>query len=125
MAAADHFSLIRYAIYFIIGGIVTVTIVGFEEFGSPLISRLAAIFPVFTWLAYLIIGQLGSGKDVAQHATFVLFGTIVSWIPYMATIIWLSPKIGVQRAVLCAIGVFLIMAFIFIYAYPHITGTRL
>lgn len=120
---AVQFSFLKYLLYFMIGGVVTVTIVGFEEFGSTLFSRLAALFPVFTWIVYLIIGQTGTVKQVTDHATFVLFGTIVSWIPYMATIIWLSPKIGVQKAVLSAIGVFIVVALVFIYVYPHITGS--
>ena len=120
--AAVQFSLWKYIIYFLIGGAVTVTIVGFEEFGSTLFSRLAALFPVFTWLAYLIIAQFGTAKQVSSHATFVLFGTIFSWIPYMGTIILLSPKVGVQKAVLIAIAVFIVAALVFIYAYSHIVG---
>ena len=116
-----EFPWLRYAFYFVVGGAVTVTIVGLEEFGSTLFSRLAALFPVFTWLAYLFIGGFGTAKQVSEHATFVLFGTIFSWIPYMATIVLLSPKIGVHKAVLSAIGVFLVIALVYIYAYYHIS----
>ncbi len=115
------FDIKRYGIYFIIGGLLTTTIVGLEEFGSTVWSRLAALFPVFTWLAYLIIGSYGgTGQQVAAHAKFVLIGTIFCWIPYMFTIIYLSPKIGVQKGVLSAVGVFIVLAVIFTYVYYHI-----
>jgi len=110
----------RYSLYFLIGGLLTTTIVGLEEFGSTTLSRLAALFPVFTWLAYLIIGQFGTGQQISQHAKFVLIGTIFCWIPYMMAIIYFSPKIGVHKAVFSAIGIFIVLAMVFTYVYYHI-----
>jgi uncharacterized membrane protein (GlpM family) len=112
--------LSRYAIYFVTGGLITTAIVGFEESGFTLISRIAALFPVFTWLAYLFIGASGTAQQVSAHAKFVLIGTIFSWIPYMLTIIYLSPKIGVNKAVLISIAVFLVVSSIFTYIYLRI-----
>ena len=107
----------KYPFYFIAGGIVTTAIVALEESGMPLLSRFAALFPVFTWLAYLFIGSSGTAEQVASHATFVLIGTIVSWIPYMLCIIYFAPKFGVVKAVLIGIAVFVVIALTFSYFY--------
>ncbi len=111
----------EYVFYFVVGGSVTLAVVLFEEYGSFTLSRLAALFPIVTWLSYLFIANsFGTAHQVASHAEFVLTGTIFSWIPYMGTIIYLSPKIGVTKAVMSAIGVFFITALIFTYVYYHI-----
>ena len=106
-----------YILYFVTGGIITTAIVALEESGMPLLSRLAALFPVFTWIAYLFLGQSESGQQIAEHAKFVLLGTIVSWIPYMLTIIYFAPRIDVTQAILLAVGVFIVVASLFSYFY--------
>lgn len=108
------FKHMEYLFYFVIGGLITTLIVILERAGLGLLSRLAALFPIFTWLAYLFIG---TPKEVVSHAKFVLLGTLFAWVPYMLTIIYLSSKIGVYRAVLAAIAVFIITALIFSYLY--------
>ena len=107
----------RFLVYFVIGGFVTTTIVTLEEIGMPLLSRLAALFPVFTWLPYLFIGQFGSAEQVSSHAKFVLIGSLISWIPYMLSIIYLAPKIGVYRALLISLLLFTVIALIFSFIY--------
>ena len=107
----------KYLLYFLTGGVITTIIVGFEESGFTLISRIAALFPVFTWIAYLFIGNSGTAQQISEHAKFVLLGTILSWIPYMLAIIYLTPKIGVNKSILIAIGVFLVISLIYSYVY--------
>lgn len=107
----------KYLLYFVTGGLITTAIVSLEESGMPLLSRLAALFPVFTWIAYLFLGQSISGQQIASHAEFVLLGTMVAWIPYMLSIIYFSPRIGVYKALGIAITIFIIMALLFSYFY--------
>lgn len=110
----------KYLFYFLTGGLITTAIIVLEESGMPLLSRLAALFPVFTWMAYLFLGQSGTGQQIADHAKFVLIGTIVSWIPYMLSIIYFSPRIGVYKAIGISVGIFLITATLFSYFYLKI-----
>lgn len=107
----------EYLFAFFAGGVVTVAITYFETSGYPLISRLAALFPIFTWLSYLFIGKLAGDKAVSQHALFVLFGTIVAWLPYMLAIYYFAPKIGATKAVLAGLVVFVVLALVFIKFY--------
>ncbi len=111
----------EYVLAFVVGGLVTLAITWFEASGFPLLSRLAALFPVFTWISYLFIGTLKGGKEVSSHVLFVLLGTIFAWIPYMLVIYYLSQKINPIYAILIAIGVFVILALVFIKLYGLFT----
>ena len=48
----------EYIFAFFVGGAITVLVTYFEASGFPLLSRLAALFPIFTWLSYIFIGNL-------------------------------------------------------------------
>jgi uncharacterized membrane protein (GlpM family) len=102
---------------FFLGGSITLAITYFENAGFPLLSRLAALFPVFTWLSYLFIGQSQGPKEVSSHSLYVLLGTLFTWAPYMLVIHFLSPRLGVTRSILVAMAVFLVLAVIFIKTY--------
>jgi uncharacterized membrane protein (GlpM family) len=102
-------------IYFLTGGVVTVLIVVLEQRGSRLWSGLATLVPVFTVVGYLFIGSarggdVGGGIAVSQHAKLVLVGTLVSWVPYMMTVIIASPRWGANRAVALGMAVFFVFA---------------
>ena len=101
-------------IYFITGGLFTTLIVILEQSGFRLLSGLMALIPVFTLVSYIFIGSSEGGAAVSQHAWFVLWGTIVSWIPYMIVVAYLSPKIGPIKAIISGLAIFFIFALIFI-----------
>jgi len=103
-------------IYFITGGVVTTLIVVLEESGQTMLSGFATLIPVFTLVAYFFIGQTKGGVAVAQHAKFVLVGTLTSWVPYMLAIAYLSPKIGPNKAILVGLAIFFVLALIYIVA---------
>jgi uncharacterized membrane protein (GlpM family) len=106
-------------IYFITGGLFTTLIVVLEQSGFHLLSGLAALIPVFTLVSYVFIGQTQGGIAVSQHAQFVLWGTLISWIPYMITVAYLSPKIGPTKAIITGMVVFFILATVFILIANH------
>ncbi len=104
----------EYLIYFITGGTVTTVIIAFQNSDSRLISGFATLMPVFTLVAYFFLGQSKGGAVLAQHAWMVLLGTIVSWVPYMVTVAVLAPKIGSNKAILVGLGVFFVLAVIYL-----------
>ena len=108
--------------YFLIGGTVTTLIVVLEESGYPWLSGIATLFPVFTWVSYLFLGANNNSNGVVMNAKFVLIGTIVAWIPYMLSIIYLTPKLGVTKSILISIGVFLVFASMYVLTYPLLFG---
>ena len=101
-------------IYFITGGLFTTIIVVLEETGQRTLSALATLIPVFTLVAYFFIGQTKGGQAVGQHAKFVLVGTLISWVPYMLVVAYLSPRIGPNKAIIAGLGVFFVLALIYI-----------
>lgn len=102
--------------YFSIGGGVTTLIVMLEESGLRTWSGLAALMPVFTLVSYIFIGSSKGGAAVGEHSKFVLFGTLVSWVPYMAVVALLAPRVGANRAIGYGLAVFFIFAGVFVTA---------
>lgn len=103
-------------IYFITGGLVTTIIVVLEGKGQRTLSELATLLPVFTLVAYFFIGQTKGGIAVGQHAKFVLVGTLISWVPYMLVVAYLSPRIGPNKAILAGLATFFVLALLYIVA---------
>ncbi|HTB05551.1 MAG TPA: GlpM family protein [Bacteroidia bacterium] len=101
-------------IYFLTGGIVTVAIVLLEKSGYRLLSGIAALMPVFTLVSYIFIGESQGGIAVSKHSQFVLVGTLVTWVPYMLAISYLAPKVGAYKAIAIGMGVFTLLALIFV-----------
>jgi uncharacterized membrane protein (GlpM family) len=101
-------------IYFITGGLFTAIIVVLEESNQRMLSGFATLIPVFTLVAYVFIGESRGGGAVGRHAWFVLFGTLISWVPYMLAVAYFSPRIGPHKAILAGLGVFFILALLYI-----------
>jgi len=111
--------LINGIIYFIVGGTFTALIVILEQSGFRLLSGLAALVPIFTLVSYLFIGESRGGYAVSQHSKFVLVGTLVSWVPYMLSVAYFSPKIGPHKAIAISLGVFFVLAFCYLLVVSH------
>ncbi|MFA6158569.1 MAG: GlpM family protein [Candidatus Paceibacterota bacterium] len=101
-------------LYFVVGGAFTALIVLLEESGFRLLSGLAALVPVFTLISYIFIGESRGGYAVGQHSKLVLLGTLVSWVPYMIVVAYLSPRIGPHKAIAIGMGVFFVLATAFL-----------
>ena len=100
---------------FLIGGTVTAIIVQLEERGMRTWSGLAALVPVFTIVSYFFIGKSKNALAVSQHSKFVLIGTLVSWVPYMAVVALLAPRIGTNRAIGLGLIIFLVLAGVYVW----------
>ena len=107
-------------IYFLTGGIVTTLIVLLEGSNQRMLSGLATLMPVFTLVAYIFIGQNQGGQSVSQHAWLVLWGTLVSWVPYMITVAVLAPKVGPNKAIITGLAVFFVLALGYLYAIKRL-----
>lgn len=106
--------MLNILIYFVTGGVVTTAIVLLEESGYRLLSGLATLVPVFTLIAYVFIGESRGGKALSQHAELVLVGTLVSWVPYMLTVIVMAPHYSSYKAIGAGLAVFFICATAFL-----------
>ena len=106
-------------LYFFVGGTFTALIVALEQSGLRLWSGFATLMPVFTLVSYLFIGSSNGGLAVSQHAMFVLVGTLVSWVPYMLTVAYLSPTMDPNKAIATGLLVFFIMAAVYLLVVEH------
>ena len=106
-------------IYFLTGGVVTLIIVGLEESGLRTWSGIATLMPIFTLVSYIFIGNKGGGVAVAEHAKFVLFGTLISWVPYMLAVILLSSRLGAHKAIVIGLTIFFVCAAAFVLVAEH------
>lgn len=111
-------------VYFITGGLFTTMIVALEGSGRRTLSGLATLVPVFTLIAYFFIGQSQGGEAVGQHAKFVLVGTLISWVPYMILVAYLSPVIGPRKAILSGLSLFFVLALSYIFAVNRLKYFR-
>lgn len=111
--------LSRLLLYFVTGGLVTTLIVVLEQSGKRTLSGVATLVPVFTLVAYFFIGETAGSAAVGQHAKWVLVGTLVSWVPYMLAVAYLAPKIGSNNAILVGLGVFFVLAFLYVAVTQH------
>jgi len=71
--------------------------------------------PVFTLVSYIFIGESQGGVAVSKHSQFVLIGTLLTWVPYMLVIGFLAPKMGAYKAIAIGMGIFVMLALIFVY----------
>lgn len=106
----------NFIAYFITGGLFTAVIIALEESGYRILSGFATLIPVFTLIAYFFIGQTQGGEAVGQHAKFVLVGTLLSWVPYMIVVAYLSPVLGPRRAIFLGLFTFFVLALSYITA---------
>jgi uncharacterized membrane protein (GlpM family) len=110
----DLMNVKNILVYFITGGVVTTLIVMLEESGLRIWSGLATLMPIFTLISYFFIGHSRGGSALGQHAWFVLVGTLVAWVPYMATVALLSPHMPSNKAIAIGLGVFFFLATVYL-----------
>jgi uncharacterized membrane protein (GlpM family) len=101
---------------FAVGGTITALIVGFEESKMKTLSGIAALMPVFTLVSYFIMGASQDAKAISEHAKFVLWGTIIAWIPYMTAIAIYAPKLGTNKSILLGMAIFFACASVYVFA---------
>lgn len=107
--------MLRYLLYFLMGGITVTLVVLFAELGHPFLSGMVIVFPAVTVISFYFIGRAAGPEAVAVTAKSALYTSAVVWVPYILTVIYLAPRAGVNRALLMGIGVFLVVGSVWVY----------
>ncbi|MBI5253057.1 MAG: hypothetical protein HY930_01455 [Euryarchaeota archaeon] len=105
----------EYISYFITGGGVVTIATWLARMGHPFLSGIALMFPSVTLVSFYFLGKSAGGEAVSASAKSALRATFFLWLPYMTTIIYLTPRLGVNKALLFALAVFLMLALIYVY----------
>lgn len=107
--------MLQYLLYFLVGGTVVTAITVLAERGHPLLAGVVTLFPSITVVSFYFIGKSAGNEAVAATARSCLIALSV-WIPYIVTVIWLSPRIGTNRALLMGVLIFILLAFLLVSA---------
>jgi uncharacterized membrane protein (GlpM family) len=106
--------MIQYLLYFLVGGAVVTAISVLAERGHPLLAGVVTLFPSITLVSFYFIGKSTGNEAVAVTAKSC-FISLSIWIPYILTIVWLSPRIGTNKALFIGVLIFIILAFALVY----------
>ena len=101
-------------LYFIAGGTLVTAAVLFAEIGNPFLSGIALMFPSITAVSYYFIGKNVGSTGVAATIKSTIISAFIVWLPYMITLSYLAPRMGVNKALAFSIMVFLIIGTIWI-----------
>ncbi|RZN41092.1 MAG: hypothetical protein EFT35_02375 [Methanophagales archaeon ANME-1-THS] len=107
--------MLQYLVYFLVGGAVVTAISVLAEKGHPLLAGVVTLFPSITLVSFYFIGKSTGNEAVAATAKSCFIALSV-WIPYILTIIWLSPRIGTNKALVIGVLIFIVLACALIYA---------
>lgn len=99
---------------FLVGGAVVTAISVLAERGHPLLAGVVTLFPSITVVSFYFIGRSVGNEAVASTAKSCLISLSV-WIPYVLTVIWLSPRTGTNKALLIGVFLFIILAVALVY----------
>lgn len=115
--------MLKYLLYFLVGGAVVTVISVLAERGHPLLAGIMAIFPGVTLVSFYFIGKSAGNEAVAATAKSCLVALPI-WIPYALTIVWLSPRIGTNKALFIGVVLFTVLAFALVYTNQHFGVVR-
>ncbi len=107
--------MLEYVLYFMMGGTIVSLVVWFAKQGHPLLSGVALVFPSVTLVSMYFVGRAAGSNAVSATAKAAIFSTFFVWIPYISTVAFLSPRLGVNRALVAGFMVFLVLASVWVY----------
>lgn len=96
-------------LYFIAGGVTVTAAVLLAEIGNPFLSGIAIMFPGITVISYYFIGKIAGAACVSTSIKSIITAALIVWLPYMLTLAYLAPRMGVNKALVFSIRVFLII----------------
>ncbi len=109
--------MLEYLLYFIVGGSIVSLVVGLAKSGHPFLSGVALVFPSVTLISMYFIGRSAGTNAVVESAKSAILSSLIVWLPYIATIAYLAPRIGVNRSLIVAFVVFLLFASAMVFLY--------
>ena len=107
----DLFSI---ALYFLAGGLTVCGGVLLANSGNPMLSGLALMFPSVTVVSYYFISKSVSSEVVTASMKSTIASALIAWLPYMLVMLYLTPKMGLNKAMFFGILTFLIIGAVWI-----------
>ncbi len=101
--------ILNILLYFIVGGSAVTAAVLLAEAGNPFLSALAILFPGTSLVSYYFIGKIVGAEAVAISVKSTIVSAFIVWMPYLITLMYLTPRLGIERALIVGVIVFLVM----------------
>ena len=112
---------LRLAIYFLLGGAVTVLTAYFASQGRGMLSAFITTLPLQTAFSFLLIYAEGGSKTVEEYARNLLIFT-PPWLCYVTIVLLGVNRIGVVKSLSLGILLFVILSVLLQKTLP---GTKL
>lgn len=106
--------MIKYLLYFLVGGSVITFSALLAEMGYPFLGGLLMVLPNISLVGFYFINKIAGGSAVLIAVKSSLLGTIFVWPLYMISLLYFIPKYGVNRALLLGLMVSLVFAIVFV-----------
>jgi uncharacterized membrane protein (GlpM family) len=112
---------LRLAIYFLLGGVVTVLTAYFASQGRGMLSAFITTLPLQTAFSFLLIYAEGGSKTVEEYARSLLIFT-PPWLCYVTIVLLGVNRIGIVKSLSLGILLFVILSFLL---QKMLSGTKL
>jgi uncharacterized membrane protein (GlpM family) len=112
---------LRLAIYFLLGGAVTVLTAYFASQGRGMLSAFITTLPLQTAFSFLLIYAEGGSKTVEEYARSLLIFT-PPWLCYVTIVLLGVNRIGIVKSLSLGILLFVILSFLL---QKMLSGTKL
>lgn len=105
--------LLKYLIYFILGGLIVTLATYFGSEKKGLLAAFIAMFPVVTAFTLVTIYSAAGSDAVISYIKGLLLLTPI-WILYLVCVLYLLPKYGFWISLTTGIIIYMIIALILI-----------
>ncbi len=101
--------LYSIALYFLAGGLTVSAGVLLANSGNSFLSGLVLMFPSVTVVSYYFIGKSMGSEVATASMKSTISAALITWLPYMLVLLYLTPKMGLNKALFFGILTFLII----------------
>jgi uncharacterized membrane protein (GlpM family) len=112
---------LRLAIYFLLGGAVTVLTAYFASQGRGMLSAFITTLPLQTAFSFLLIYAEGGSKTVEEYAKSLLIFT-PPWLCYVTIVLLGVNRMGIVKSLILGVFLFVILSVLLQKMLP---GTKL
>jgi uncharacterized membrane protein (GlpM family) len=112
---------LRLAIYFLLGGAVTVLTAYFASQGRGMLSAFITTLPLQTAFSFLLIYAEGGSKTVEEYAKSLLIFT-PPWLCYVTIVLLGVNRIGIVKSLILGVLLFVVLSILLEKMLP---GTKL
>lgn len=106
--------MIKYLLYFLVGGSVITFSALLAEMGYPFLGGILMTLPNLSLVGFYFINKIAGSSAVLIAVKSSLLGTIFVWPIYMLSLLYFIPKYGVNKALLFGLIISLVFAIVFV-----------